>query len=205
MELTLHTAGSGKAGKITVADAVFGQKFNEALVHQVLVAYMAAGRAGTKAQKTRAEVRGGGRKPWKQKGTGRARVGTTRSPLWRGGGVTFAAVPRDYSKKVNRKMYQGAMRAIFSELARQDRLRCVEQFDLDAPKTKKAREFLDALGLQQALIITDEVTPNTHLATRNLQGVSVIDTSEISPRDLVGFDHVVMTRAAISKVEAWLS
>ncbi len=205
MELTLHKAGSGKAGKITVADAVFGQKFNEALVHQVLVAYMAAGRAGTKAQKTRAEVRGGGRKPWKQKGTGRARVGTTRSPLWRGGGVTFAAVPRDYSKKVNRKMYQGAMRAIFSELARQDRLRCVEQFDLDAPKTKKAREFLDALGLQQALIITDEVTPNTHLATRNLQGVSVIDTSEISPRDLVGFDHVVMTRAAISKVEAWLS
>lgn len=205
MELTLHKAGAGKSGTITVNDTVFGQKFNQALVHQVLVAYMAAGRAGTKAQKTRAEVRGGGRKPWKQKGTGRARVGTIRSPLWRGGGVTFAARPRDYSKKVNRKMYQGAMRSILSELARQDRLRCVEQFAPDTPKTSRAKEFLDALGLQQALIITDEVTPNAHLSTRNLQGVSVIDTTEISPRDLVGFNHVVMTRAAISKVEAWLS
>jgi large subunit ribosomal protein L4 len=205
MELTLHNPGAGKAAKITVADAVFGQKFNEALVHQVLVAYMAGGRAGTKAQKTRAEVSGGGKKPWRQKGTGRARAGTSRGPLWRGGGVTFAARPRDHAKKVNRKMYQGAMRSILSELARQDRLRCVEQFDVDAPKTRKARAFLDALGVQSALIITDEVTPNAHLATRNLQGVSVIDTSEMDPHSLVGFDHVVMTRAALSKVEAWLS
>ncbi len=205
MELTLHKTGAGKAGKITVTDVVFGQKFNEALVHQVLVAYMNGGRAGTKAQKTRAEVRGGGRKPWKQKGTGRARVGTIRSPLWRGGGVTFAARPRDFSQKINRKMYRGAMRSILSELVRQERLRCIEQFDLDAPKTAQAKAFLNALGLQQALIITDEVTPNAHLATRNLQGVSVIDTTELNPQSLIAHDHIVITRAAINKVEAWLS
>ncbi len=205
MELTLHKTGAGKAGKITVTDAVFGQKFNEALVHQVLVAYMAGGRAGTKAQKTRAEVRGGGRKPWKQKGTGRARVGTIRSPLWRGGGVTFAARPRDFSQKINRKMYRGALRSILSELVRQERLCCIERFELDAPKTAHAKAFLNALGLQQALIITDEVTPNAHLATRNLQGVSVIDTTELNPQSLVGHEHIVITRAAINKVEAWLS
>jgi large subunit ribosomal protein L4 len=205
MELTLHKTGAGKAGKITVTDAVFGQEFNEALVHQVLVAYMNGGRAGTKAQKTRAEVRGGGRKPWKQKGTGRARVGTIRSPLWRGGGVTFAARPRDFSQKINRKMYRGALRSILSELVRQERLRCIEQFDLDAPKTAQAKAFLNELGLQQALIITDEVTPNAHLATRNLQGVSVIDTTELNPQSLVAHEHIVITRAAINKVEAWLS
>ena len=205
MELTLHKTGAGKAGKITVTDAVFGQKFNEALVHQVLVAYMAGGRAGTKAQKTRAEVRGGGRKPWKQKGTGRARVGTIRSPLWRGGGVTFAARPRDFSQKINRKMYRGALRSIFSELVRQERLCCIEQFELEAPKTAQARALLKALGLQQALIITDEVTQNAHLATRNLQGVSVIDTNELNPQSLVGHEHIIITRAALNKVEAWLS
>ena len=205
MELTLHKTGAGKAGKITVTDVVFGQKFNEALVHQVLVAYMNGGRAGTKAQKTRAEVRGGGRKPWKQKGTGRARVGTIRSPLWCGGGVTFAARPRNFSQKINRKMYRGAMRSILSELVRQERLRCIEQFDLDAPKTAQAKAFLSALGLQQALIITDEVTPNAHLATRNLQGVSVIDTTELNPQSLIAHDNIVITRAAINKVEAWLS
>lgn len=205
MELTLHKAGVDKTGKITVADAVFGQEFNEALVHQVLVAYMAGGRAGTKAQKTRAEVRGGGRKPWKQKGTGRARVGTIRSPLWRGGGVTFAARPRDFSQKINRKMYRGALRSILSELARQQRLYCIEQFEPGAPKTAKAKALLNSLGLQQALVITDEVTPNAHLATRNLHGVSVIDTTELNPQSLVGHENVVMTRAAISKVEAWLS
>ncbi len=205
MELTLHKSGADKAGKITVTDVVFGQEFNEALVHQVLVAYMAGGRAGTKAQKTRAEVRGGGRKPWKQKGTGRARVGTIRSPLWRGGGVTFAARPRDFSQKINRKMYRGALRSILSELVRQKRLCCIEQFELDAPKTAQAKAFLKALGLQQALIITDEVTPNAHLATRNLHGVSVIDTSELNPQSLVGHEHIVITRAAINKVEAWLS
>ncbi|OGT84400.1 MAG: 50S ribosomal protein L4 [Gammaproteobacteria bacterium RIFCSPLOWO2_02_FULL_61_13] len=205
MELTVHKTGADKAGKITVTDAVFGQKFNEALVHQVLVAYMAGGRAGTKAQKTRAEVRGGGRKPWKQKGTGRARVGTIRSPLWRGGGVTFAARPRDFSQKINRKMYRGALRSILSELVRQERLCCIEQFELDAPKTAQAKAFLKTLGLQQALIITDEVTPNAHLATRNLHGVSVIDTTELNPQSLVGHEHIVITRAAINKVEAWLS
>jgi len=205
MELTLHKTGAGKAGKITVTDVVFGQKFNEALVHQVLVAYMNGGRAGTKSQKTRAEVRGGGKKPWKQKGTGRARVGTIRSPLWRGGGVTFAARPRDFSQKINRKMYRGALRSILSELVRQERLCCIEQFDLDAPKTAGAKAFLKGLGLQQALIITDEVTPNAHLATRNLHGVSVIDTTELNPQSLVAHDNIVITRAAINKVEAWLS
>jgi large subunit ribosomal protein L4 len=205
MELKLHKGDAGKVGRIAVADAVFAQKFNEALVHQVLVGYMAGSRSGTKAQKNRSDVSGGGRKPWRQKGTGRARVGTIRSPLWRGGGVTFAARPRDHSRKINRRMYQGAMRSILSELARQDRLCCVEKFDFDTPKTRKALDFLKSLGLRNALIITDEVTPNAHLATRNLPGVHLIDTTAMDPKSLVDCEQVVMTRAAIGKIEAWLS
>ncbi|OGT87717.1 MAG: 50S ribosomal protein L4 [Gammaproteobacteria bacterium RIFCSPLOWO2_12_FULL_52_10] len=205
MDITLHKTGKKKSEKISVSDAVFAAAYNEPLIHQVLTAYMAGSRAGTKAQKTRADVRGGGRKPWKQKGLGRARAGTIRSPLWRGGGVTFAARPRTFTKKVNRKMYQGAMRSIFSELVRQERLQCIDIFKLEEPKTKAAIEFLSGLGLRDVLIITDEVTENLYLSTRNLPSVEVIDTNEINPYSLIGFENVLMTKAAIQRVEAWLS
>jgi len=205
MELVLHQAGKKKAGKLKVSEAVFGQAYNEPLVHQVLVAYMAGGRAGTKAQKTEAEVRGGGKKPWKQKGTGRARAGSIRSPLWRGGGLIHAAKPRDFSQKVNRKMYRGALRSILSELARLERLICVEEFVVAEPKTKAAKELLSGLGVAKALVITDEVTRNTMLAMRNIPDIDVIAASDINPNDLVGSEHVIMTKAAVEKVEAWLS
>lgn len=205
MELVMHIAGKKKPGKVKVSDDVFGQAFNEPLVHQVLVAYTAGGRAGTKAQKTRGEVRGGGIKPWKQKGTGRARAGSIRSPLWRGGGRTFAAQPRDYSKKVNRKMYRGAICSILSELARQDRLVCVDNFIVEEPKTKAAKALLADLGLGKTLIVSEEITDNTRLATRNLPGIAIIKTSELNPYSLVGFDKVLMTKAALERTEAWLS
>ena len=201
----MHIAGKKKPGKVKVSDEVFGQAFNEPLVHQVLVAYMAGGRAGTKAQKTKGEVRGGCIKPWKQKGTGRARAGSIRSPLWRGGGRTFAAQPRDYSKKVNRKMYRGAMCSILSELARQDRLLCVDNFVVEEPKTRAAKALLAGLGLDEVLIVTDEVTDTTRLATRNLPGITIIRTNELNPQSLIGFDKVLMTKAALEKTETWLS
>lgn len=205
MELVLHQAGKKKPGKVKVSDEVFGARYNEPLIHQVLDAYMAGARSGTKAQKTRSEVRGGGRKPWRQKGTGRARAGTIRSPLWRGGGVTFAAKPRDYSKKVNKKMYRGAMRSIFSELVRQERLSCIDGFKLDEPKTKKAMEFLSSLDMNEVLIITDEVTNEMYLATRNIPRVDVIETSEIDPYSLIGFKNTLITKPALEKIEAWLA
>lgn len=205
MDIKIHNKGAKKPGKLSVSDAVFGAKYNEPLIHQVLVAYMAQSRAGTKANKSRSEVRGGGKKPWRQKGLGRARTGTIRNPLWRGGGITFAAKPRDYSKKVNRKMYRGAMRSIFSELARQDRLACIEELNIDAPKTRAAKTLLTGLGLDEVLIITDEVSENLYLSTRNLPRVDVIDTQEINPYSLIGFQNVLLTKAAMEKVEAWLS
>lgn len=205
MELVMHIAGKKRPGKIKVSENVFGQAYNEPLIHQVLVAYMAGGRSGTKAQKTRGDVRGGGKKPWRQKGTGRARAGSIRSPLWRGGGRTFAAQPRDFSQKVNRKMYRAAIRSILSELARQDRLFCVDQFVLNEPKTRSAREMLAGMGMTEALIIADEVTSNTHLATRNLPNIAVIKTAEIDPYSLIGYENVLMTKTAVEKVEAWLS
>ena len=205
MDITLHKAGKKKSGKLSVSDSIFAAAYNEPLIHQVLTAYMAGSRAGTKAQKTRADVRGGGRKPWKQKGLGRARAGSIRSPLWRGGGVTFAARPRAFTKKVNRKMYRGAMRSILSELARQERLQCIDVFKPDTPKTKLTIEMLNALGLKEVLIVTDEVTENLYLSTRNLPSVDVIDTNEINPYSLIGFDHVLMTQAAIQRLEAWLA
>ena len=205
MDITLHKAGKKKSEKISVSDAVFAAAYNEPLIHQVLTAYMAGSRAGTKAQKTRAEVRGGGRKPWKQKGLGRARAGTIRSPLWRGGGITFAARPRSFAKKVNKKMYQGAIRSIFSELVRQERLRCIDSLKIEGPKTKAAKELLAGLGLTEVLIITDEVTENLYLSTRNLTSVDIIDTDEINPYSLIGFENVLMTQAAIQRVEAWLA
>ncbi len=204
MQITLHKSG-GKAGKVKVSEAVFGVAFNEPLVHQILTSYTAGSRAGTKAQKNRSAVRGGGKKPFRQKGMGRARAGTIRSPLWRGGGVTFAAKPKDHSKKVNRKMYRGAMRAILSDLVRLDRLVCVEDFTLDGAKTKKAIEKLAEIQLTEALIITDEVTREQYLATRNIPRVNIIDTTEIDPYSLIGFENVLITKSALEKVEAWLS
>jgi large subunit ribosomal protein L4 len=199
MELTV---AGGNA--INVSEATFGRDFSEALVHQVVTAYLAGGRAGTKAQKTRSDVRGGGRKPWKQKGTGRARAGTIRSPLWRGGGRTFAARPRDHSQKVNRKMYRGALQAILSELVRQDRLVVLDKFDLSAPKTSELRAKLADLGFEKGLIVTAQVDGNLFLATRNVPNVYALDVAGLDPVSLVAADKVVMTVDAVKKIEEWL-
>ena len=204
MDLNIVTP-EGITGSVTVSDKAFGRKFSEDLVHQAVVAYMAGGRQGSKAQKNRAAVAGGGKKPWRQKGTGRARAGTSSSPIWRSGGVTFAAETRDYKQKLNRKMYRGAMRAILSELVRLERLVCVEEFTLDEAKTKKAIEKLAEINLSEALIITDEVTRDLYMATRNIPRVDIIDTTEIDPYSLIGFDNVLITKGALEKVEAWLS
>ncbi len=206
MELNLTTA-TGRASKktIEVSDSNFGRDFNEDLVSQVVTAYMAAGRAGTKAQKNRSAVSGGGAKPWRQKGTGRARAGTIRSPLWRSGGKTFAATPRDFSQKVNRKMYRGAMRAILSELLRQERLMIVDKFDVDAPKTKQAAEKIKALGLDSVLIVDSSIGDNLYLSTRNLMKVEVREAGHIDPVSLVRCEKVVMTTDAVAKVEEMLA
>ena len=205
MELNIVTPGKKTTKKVKVADSIFAVNFNETLIHQVLTAFMAGSRSGSKAQKNRSEVRGGGKKPFRQKGLGRARAGSIRSPIWRGGGVTFAAKPRNYSQKVNKKMYRGALRSIFSELARQERLLLVDDFKLDEPKTSLFIEKLNSMNIAEALIITDEVGENLYLATRNIPTVDVIDTAEINPYTLIGFDNVVMTKGALDKVEAWLS
>ncbi len=202
MELQLQGSGSGK---VTVSDATFGQDFREALVHQVVVACLASSRSGNAKQKTRAEVRGGGTKPWRQKGTGRARAGTIRSPIWRGGGKVFAATPRDHSQKVNRKMYRAAMRSILSELVRQDRLVAVDSFAVDAPKTKELVGKLDALGVGNALIITEEPDEKLFLAARNLPRVAVCGAADADPVSLVGFDKVVITTAALKQIEERLA
>jgi large subunit ribosomal protein L4 len=201
MTMQLTVAG-GK--DIEVSDATFGREFSEALVHQVVNAYLAGGRAGTKAQKNRSAARGGGRKPWRQKGTGRARVGTIRSPIWRGGGVTFAATPRDHAQKVNRKMYRGALQAILSELVRQDRLIAVDSLNLSEPKTKALAATLSDLGFEKGLIVTAEPGENLFLASRNLPGVYAVDVAGIDPVSLVSADKVVMTVDAIEKIQEWL-
>lgn len=205
MELTLHKTGKKGTGKVQVEDDVFSTDFNEPLIHQVLTAYLAGARMGTKAQKSRADVRGGGRKPWRQKGTGRARAGTIRSPLWRGGGRTFAAKPRDHEQKVNRKMYRGAMRSILSELARQERLIVIDDLVVDSPKTKGLVEKLAALSAPEALIVMHEVNENLYLAARNLYKVDVIQETELDPYSLIGFEKVIVTEAAIKQIEARLS
>jgi large subunit ribosomal protein L4 len=201
MELQLQNSN----GTVTVSDAAFGGDFNESLVHQVVTAYLSGGRSGTKAQKTRAQVSGGGAKPWRQKGTGRARAGSIRSPIWRGGGTTFAAVPRDHSQKVNRKMYRGAIRAILAELIRQERLVLVEEFGIDAPKTKQLAGKLKDMGLDNVLIVTEDVTENLYLAARNLHQVDVRDVAAIDPVSLIGFDKVLMSVGAVRSLEEWLA
>jgi large subunit ribosomal protein L4 len=199
--MKLAVAG-GKA--INVSDATFGRDFSEALVHQVVTAYLAGARAGTKAQKNRSDARGGGAKPWRQKGTGRARAGTIRSPIWRGGGRTFAARPRDHSQKVNRKMYRGALQAIFSELVRQDRLIVLDSFDLSAPKTSVLMAKLTEQNFTEGLVITAEVDSNLFLATRNVPGVYALDVASLDPVSLVAADKVIMTVDAVKKIEEWL-
>jgi large subunit ribosomal protein L4 len=201
MDLQLHNSKE----KITVSDAVFGADYKESLVHQLVTAYMAAGRAGTKAQKNRAAVSGGGTKPWRQKGTGRARAGTIRSPLWRSGGVTFAAQPRDFTQKVNRKMYRAGIRSILSELARQERLVVVEDITVDAPKTKQLLSRLAELGVSRTLIITETGDEKLYLSARNLPNVEVSDVAGLNPVNLVRYDHVVVTVGSVRAIEEWLS
>ncbi len=204
MELNIATP-EGKAGTVAVSDATFARDFNQDLVHQAVVAYMAGGRQGSRAQKTRSEVAGGGKKPWRQKGTGRARAGTIRSPLWRSGGVTFAARPQDHSQKLNRKMYRAALRSILSELVRQERLVVVEDFAIEQPKTKGLLSKLNQYGLDNVLIVTEEVDRNLYLSSRNLHKVDVRDVVGVDPVSLIGFEKVLVTVPALKKVEEMLA
>ncbi|OOZ42778.1 50S ribosomal protein L4 [Solemya elarraichensis gill symbiont] len=190
---------------IQVSDQVFGADYNESLIHQVVKAYFNSARSGTKAQKNRAAVRGGGAKPWRQKGTGRARAGTSRSPIWRSGGVTFAAQPREFSQKVNRKMYKGAMVSILSELLRQERLIVVDDFSLSAPKTKELAGKLKELDAKDALIIVDDLDEGLILAARNLYLIDVRDNMDVDPASLIAYDKVIVTPAALKKIEERLS
>ncbi|MGH8161675.1 MAG: 50S ribosomal protein L4 [Gammaproteobacteria bacterium] len=200
MELQVH--GSGV---VSVSEAVFARAYNESLIHQAVTAYLAGARAGTKAQKTRAMVRGGGKKPWKQKGTGRARAGSIRSPLWRGGGMIHAAVPRDHSVKLNRKMYRGALRSIFSELARTDRLLVIEKLELNEPRTRGLIAALEERGAgDDVLVAVAEINENLALAARNLPRVAVCEVSELDPVSLIAFEKVVLTVDALKKIEEWL-
>ena len=186
---------------LQVSEAAFGHKLNEALVHQVITAYRNAGRSGTKAQKSRAEVRGGGRKPYAQKGTGQARAGSSRSPIWVGGGKTFAAKPRDFAQKVNRKMYRGALRSMLSELARTERLLVTDGITLEAPKTKLLAQQLKAWSLPSVLIVVEATDERLHLAARNLPHVEVIEVTALNPLSLAAYDKVLMTVAAVKLIE----
>lgn len=201
MELAVAMSGGAKPKALEVSATLFGRDFNEALVHQVITAYLAGARSGTRAQKTRAEVRGGGAKPWRQKGTGRARAGTIRSPLWRGGGKVFAAEPQDHSQKVNKKMYRGAMQSILSELVRQNRLIVVENLALEQPKTKELLKRLNGLGVQEALIITSQWDANLYLSARNVRSVDIRQAPHIDPVSLIKYEKVLMTVDALRKLE----
>ncbi len=204
MELSIVKPGNAKGGSVSVSDVAFAREFNEDLVHQVVTAYLAGARQGTRAQKNRAAVSGGGKKPWRQKGTGRARAGTIRSPIWRSGGVTFAARPQDHSQKVNRKMYRAALRSIMSELARQDRLVVVESVDVEEPKTKLLVKQLADFGLDSVLIVSTEVGENLYLAARNLHKVDVRDVDGVDPVSLIAYDKVMVTVDAVKKFEEML-
>lgn len=206
MELNLVTA-TGKESKksVELSDDSFAREFNESLIHQVVTAYLAGARQGTRAHKNRSDVSGGGAKPWRQKGTGRARAGTIRSPLWRTGGKTFAATSQDHSQKVNKKMYRGAMRSIMSELLRQGRLVVVDKFALDVPKTKELVAKLGAMGLENVLIVPESIEDNLYLASRNLHKVGLVSAASIDPVSLVGYDKVLVTVDAIKQIEEALA
>lgn len=200
MELAVAKPG-GSAKSLEVSATTFGRDFNEALVHQVITAYLAGARSGTRAQKTRREVRGGGAKPWRQKGTGRARAGTIRSPLWRGGGKIFAAKPQDHSQKVNKKMYRGAMQSILSELVRQNRLVVVENFDVMQPKTAELLKKLKDFGVNDALIVTSNWDSNLYLSARNVPTLDIRQAPNVDPISLVKYEKVLMTVDAVRKLE----
>ena len=202
--MKLQLKNSASNGEIQLSDAAFGRAYNEALVHQVVTAYMAAGRAGTKAQKTLAEVRGGGKKPWSQKGTGQARVGSIRSPIWVGGGRAFAARPRDFTQKVNRKMYRAAMQTMVSELVRQDRIVAIESLDLSAPKTKLLIAKLKEFGLTRALILVEAYEEKLFLAARNVPYVEVMPVASLDPLSLIKHDKILATVGALKLLEARL-
>ncbi len=199
MELTIRNSAGGAS--LQVAESVFGVDYKPGLIHQVVTAYLAGARAGTRAHKSRSEVSGGGAKPWRQKGTGRARAGTSRSPIWRSGGVTFAAKPQDYSQKVNRKMYRGAVRSILSELVRQGRLVVVEDVRVAAPKTKELLALLKQHDLANVLILTDGLDENLYLAARNIPRVDVMSVKDVDPVSMVAFDTLLATEAAVRKLE----
>ena len=204
MKLKVLNISTNKSTSTEVADTIFAREFNQSLVHQVTTAYMSGGRQGSKAQKNRAAVSGGGKKPWAQKGTGRARAGTSRGPIWRSGGVTFAAQPRSYAQKVNKKMYKGAISVIFSELVRSERLKIVKDFEVKDAKTKNVTALLKSLDVKDALLMTDELDENLYLSSRNLYHVGVCDTQSIDPVSLIGYKNVVITEAALKKIEAML-
>ena len=204
LKITCSQTG-GENGSVQASDTVFDRAYNESLIHQIVTAFMAGARSGTKAQKTRSDVSGGGAKPWRQKGTGRARAGTTRSPIWRKGGVTFAARPRNYEQKVNKKMYRAGMCSILSELNRQERLVVVKDFAVEEPKTKAFAKRLADLKIDDALIITEELDANLFLASRNIPKVDTIDVIEIDPVSLIAYEKVVVTEGALRKIEEVLS
>ena len=201
MDIAIHNSKE----KVSVSDDAFAASFNETLVHQLVVSYMASGRAGSKAQKTRSQVSGGGAKPWRQKGTGRARAGTIRSPIWRSGGVTFAATPRDYSKKLNKKMYRVGMRSLVSELVRQDRLILIDKLGVTEPRTKQMQARLAELGIDDALLLTDGLDSAVYLAARNIPNIQVMDISIVDPLSLLQQEKVVIDEAALKKLEERLA
>lgn len=204
--MQLNLAGSsGKSKTVEVSDQVFAHAFNEPLIHQVVTAQLARERSGTHAQKNRSAVRGGGKKPWKQKGSGRARAGTSRSPIWRKGGVTFAAQPQDYSQKVNKKMYKGAVRSILSELIRQERLLVVDSLTVEKPKARDLIVRLKELNAENVLLITDSIDENLYLAARNLYNVGIVDVPAADPVSLIGFDKVLITVPALKQFEEILA
>lgn len=201
MDIAIHNSKK----KVSVSDDAFAASFNETLVHQLVVSYMAAARAGSKAQKTRSQVSGGGAKPWRQKGTGRARAGTIRSPIWRSGGVTFAATPRDYSKKLNKKMYRAGLRSLVSELLRQDRLLLIDKLGVTEPKTKQMQARLDDLGVDNALLLTDGLDSAVYLSARNIPNIQVMDIAIVDPVSLIKQEKIVIDEAALKKLEERLS
>ena len=201
INLKINSVSGGKEGKLDLSDANFGADFNEPLVHQVVVAYQAGGRSGTRAQKNRSAVSGGGAKPWRQKGTGRARAGTIRSPIFTGGGRAFPASTQDFSQKVNRKMYRAAMRSIYSELARQERLVIVDDIAMDAPKTSNLASTLSKLEADHALIVLAEENANVELSARNLSSISVCNSGDVDPVSLIRHEKVVMTADAAKKID----
>jgi large subunit ribosomal protein L4 len=205
MDLQIRSFANGDAaGSVVLSEEVFDRAYNEPLIHQIVTAYFAAGRRGTKASKSRAAVRGGGAKPFRQKGLGRARAGTIRSPIWRGGGVTFAATPRNYGQKVNRKMYRRALCSILSELVRKERIVVVDNCEMPAPKTKALVEVLKNFAAKDVLLITEDVTENLYLAARNLYWVGLIDAATIDPAMLLAFEKIVISKAALAQIEAQL-